>query len=77
MNANLSNREVEILHLIVEELTTSEIGKKLHLSKSTVESHRRKILSKFGVRNTAGMVRRAFELGLLNSNQNNYVSNTN
>jgi len=73
MVTKLSKREVEILHLITEEFTTAEIGKKLHLSKSTVETHRRKILNKFGVRNTAGMVRRAFELGLLNSNQKNYV----
>lgn len=77
MNSNLSKRELQILILITEELTTSEIGKKLHLSKSTVESHRCKILNKFGVRNTAGMVRRAFELGLINANQNAYVSKTN
>lgn len=79
MSTNLSKRELEVLHYISAEFTTSEIGTKLHLSKNTVETHRRNILNKFGVRNTAGMVRRAFELGLLkiNSNDNDYVYKTN
>jgi len=75
MKSLLSKRESEVLLYIAGEFTTSEIGNKLHLSKNTIETHRRNILSKLGVRNTAGMVRRGFELGFLklNSNESNYV----
>jgi DNA-binding NarL/FixJ family response regulator len=61
----LSRREKEVLQLIVDEHTTSEIAESLFISFGTVESHRRNIISKLGVRNTAGLVRMAFELGLL------------
>ena len=75
MKTILSKRELEVLNYISEEFTTTEIGNRLHLSRNTVETHRRNILNKFGVRNTAGMIRRGFELGLLtlNSNEKNYA----
>jgi len=78
MKSILSNRETEVLGYIADEFTTSEIGNKLHLSKNTIETHRRNILSKLGVRNTAGMIRRGFELGFLklNSNDNSYAIQT-
>ena len=66
MSTKLSKREVEVLLFIAKEFTTSEIGTQLYISKNTVETHRRNILNKLNVRNTAGMVRRGFELGLLN-----------
>ena len=52
----LSDREKEVLRLICEEFTTSEIAEKLFLSPRTVESHRERIMSKTGARNLAGMV---------------------
>jgi len=52
----LSNREWEVLKLICEEMTTKEIGEKLFLSPKTVENHRTRIMSKTGVRNSAGLV---------------------
>ena len=61
----LSRREKEVLQLIVDEHTTSEIAEALFISFGTVESHRRNIIGKLGVRNTAGLVRAAFEYGLL------------
>lgn len=61
----LSRRETEILNLIVEEYTTKEIAEKTFISFGTVETHRRNIINKLGVRNTAGLVRVAMELGLL------------
>ncbi len=61
----LTRRETEILKLIVEEHTTAEIAKKLFLGLSTVETHRKNLLSKVGVRNTAGLVRVALEHKLL------------
>ena len=53
---DLSERELEVLHLICEELTTPEIAEKLFLSPRTVEGYRKQLLEKTGVRNTAGLV---------------------
>ena len=61
----LSNREKEVLRLIVEEFTTQEIADQLFISLKTVETHRRNLLSKLNARNTAGLVRIAVEQGLV------------
>ena len=61
----LSRREKEILSLIIQEHTTQEISDALFISFGTVETHRRNIINKLGVRNTAGMVRVALEYQLL------------
>jgi len=62
----LSKREVEVLKLIAEEFTTQEIADQLFLSKHTIESYRKNLISKLGVRNLAGLTRYAVEKGLLN-----------
>lgn len=61
----LTNREVEVLALIADEATSQEIGEKLFISINTVESHRKNLISKFGVRNSVGLVKKAMEWGLL------------
>jgi DNA-binding NarL/FixJ family response regulator len=61
----LSKRELEILKYIVEEYTNEEIGKKLFISKRTVDTHRQNLLHKLGVKNTAGLVKYALELKLI------------
>ena len=63
---NISTREKEILHLIAFEKTSKEIALSLFISDHTVISHRKNLMEKLSVRNTAGLVRRGFELGLLN-----------
>jgi len=60
----LTPRENEVLQLIVEEHTINEIAKKLFISQCTVETHRVNLIHKLGVKNTAGLVRVAFEAGL-------------
>lgn len=60
----LTNREKEILALIIKEYTTDEIAEKIFLSIKTVESHRSNLMQKLGVKNSAGLVRVAFEKGL-------------
>ena len=62
---HLSRREKEVLSLIVDEFTTKEIAEKLFISFGTVETHRRNMISKLGVRNTAGLVRAVYEYDLL------------
>ncbi len=61
----LTRREKEILHLIIEELTTDEIAQRLFISSTTVISHRKNLLRKLNAKNTAGLVRAAYEFGLL------------
>lgn len=60
----LSERELEVLRLICQELTTTEIAGKLFLSPRTVEGHRNNILLKTGARNTAGLVVFAMNRGI-------------
>jgi DNA-binding NarL/FixJ family response regulator len=61
----LSEREREILSLICNELTIREIGLKLSLSENTVRNHRVNIMDKVGVKNTVGLVKFAYEVGLV------------
>ncbi len=61
----LTRRETEILKLIVEEMTTEEISAKLFISASTVISHRKSLLRKLNAKNTAGLVKKVYEFGLL------------
>jgi len=52
----LTEREEDVLRLIVEGLTSDEISRELFISKSTVDSHRKRILLKTQARNTAELV---------------------
>jgi DNA-binding NarL/FixJ family response regulator len=61
----ISRREKQILKLIVWEKTTQEIAEELFISFGTVETHRRNLLHKLDVKNTAGLVRVAMENKLL------------
>ena len=61
----LTKREKEILRLIIAEYTSPEIATKLFISQGTVETHRRNLISKMGVKNTAGLVRVAIEFKLV------------
>jgi DNA-binding NarL/FixJ family response regulator len=63
--AGLSPREKEILQLIAEEHTSSEIAKMLFISEKTVEKHRSKLMEKLNVRNLAGLVRMAVKYRLV------------
>lgn len=61
----LSDRETEVLKLICEEFTTSEIADKLFLSPRTIEGYRNRLLEKTGAKNTAGLVVFAARQGYL------------
>ncbi|MBK8498358.1 MAG: response regulator transcription factor [Flavobacteriales bacterium] len=60
----LTERELDVLRLICQELTTTEIAGKLFLSPRTVEGYRNNILQKIGARNTAGIVVYAMSKGI-------------
>lgn len=57
----LSDREFEVLRLLVEGLGPTEIGEKLHLSVKTVSTHKTRILEKLKVGSTAELVRYALQ----------------
>jgi len=57
----LTNRESEVLKLIVEGHTSPEIAKMLFISPRTVETHRSNLMNKLKIKNTAALVRYALE----------------
>ncbi|RXM50316.1 LuxR family transcriptional regulator [Chryseobacterium sp. CH25] len=57
----LTRREMEILKLICDGFSSKDICEKLFISINTVETHRKKILLKLNVKNTAGVVKYAIE----------------
>jgi DNA-binding NarL/FixJ family response regulator len=57
----LSDREFEVLRLLVDGLGPTEIGERLHLSVKTVSTHKTRILEKLNVKSTAELVRYAIE----------------
>lgn len=61
----LTDREMEVLRLVAREMTTQEIADRLFVAPSTVITHRKNIMAKLDVRNTAGMIRYALEMGLI------------
>jgi DNA-binding CsgD family transcriptional regulator len=63
--ASLTDRELEILKLIATELSNVEIAMKLDISRRTVETHRKNIMKKVGVKNSVGLARYAFSHGLM------------
>lgn len=60
----LSEREREVLELIVQELTSEEIAEKLFISKKTVDNHRQHLLTKTNSKSTVGLVKFAIKSGL-------------
>lgn len=63
----LTPRETEILKLIAEEHTNAEIAAALHISLRTVDTHKRNLLQKLDVKNTAGLVRFAIREGIVSN----------
>jgi DNA-binding NarL/FixJ family response regulator len=61
----ITRREKEVLLLIADGLTNTEIAKQLFLSTTTVDTHRKNLLAKFDVKNTASLIKRAAQLQLL------------
>lgn len=51
----LTDRELDVLKLIAQQYTSDEIAKKLYIAKSTVDSHRKNLISKLKVKNAVGL----------------------
>lgn len=63
--ANLSARELEIIRLIAKGDNSKEIGEKLHISRHTVDTHRRTILEKTNCTNAAELISYAIKGGVV------------
>jgi DNA-binding NarL/FixJ family response regulator len=61
----LTRREKEVLALIAEGMTNNEIAKKLFVSSTTVDTHRKNLLAKFDAKNTALLIRSASQMQLI------------
>lgn len=61
----LTDREVEVIRLIVSGLKSSEIAKQLFISVNTVDTHRKNIFSKTGVKNAVGLTHYARKHGIV------------
>jgi DNA-binding NarL/FixJ family response regulator len=72
---NISDREMEIIKLIAEGLSNKEVADKLFLSTHTVTTHRKNIMNKLGVNNTAGLVLFAVRENLVSPNHFLFASN--
>ena len=62
--AELTPREREVVQLIAEGLNAAQIGERLHVSTSTVDSHRKNSMSKLGVSSIAELTKYAIRTGL-------------
>jgi DNA-binding NarL/FixJ family response regulator len=61
----VTERELEIISLIAEEKSAKEIAVLLNLEPKTVESHKRRLMKRFGVKSSIGIIIYAFTTGLI------------
>ena len=61
----MTRREKEVLELIANGMTNNEIAKKLFISVSTVDTHRKNLLTKFESKNIASLIKTAMQLQLI------------
>ena len=61
----LTPRQIEVLRLMAEGLTTPEIARRLRLSGKTIETHRGEIMKRVGIHDIVGLVRYAVRVGLV------------
>ena len=61
----ITDRELEVLRLLAQELTSKQIAEKLFISERTVETHRKNLMRKTGANNGIGLMRYAYDKKLL------------
>ena len=61
----LTRREKEVLALIADGMTNNEIAKKLFIGVTTIDTHRKNLLAKLEVKNTASLIKTAMQLQLI------------
>jgi DNA-binding NarL/FixJ family response regulator len=61
----LTPREIEIIKLLAEGMSSPDIAKKLFRSSRTIDTHRTNIMKKIGVHNIAGLIKYAIQNGII------------
>lgn len=67
--AELSPRERQIIKLVVQGRSSSEIGEQLHLSPKTIDTYRSRLMAKLGVADVTALVRFAIRTGLIDAGE--------
>ena len=65
LDESLTERETEILKLIISGKTNKKIAKEIYRTERTVEYHRHRLMRKFGAHSAADLVKRAITMGLV------------
>ncbi len=65
LEKTLTNRQIQVLKMIAMEMTNEEIAQELFVDKRTIDTHRQNLKNKLHVKNTAGLVKAAYKLHLL------------
>lgn len=60
---SLTPREIEVMRLVIQDLSNAEIAEKIFISSTTVETHRRNLMKKLGVNSALGLMRWAMKYG--------------
>ena len=61
----ITRRQKEMLELIAAGMTNNEIAEKLFISAATVDTHRKNLLARFEVKNTAALIKKAIQMNLI------------
>jgi len=64
----LSPRQLEVLRLVAEGLTTPQIARRFTLSVKTIETHRSELMRRLDIHDVVGLVRYAVRVGLVSAN---------
>jgi DNA-binding NarL/FixJ family response regulator len=65
-NKRLGRREIEVLRLLAQGMTSPQIGNDLHIAASTVDVHRRNLMEKLNIHSVAELTKYAIRTGLTN-----------
>ena len=66
MEHPITEREREILKMICDEISLKDIASRLAVSEKTIQTHKLNIQNKLNVKSTVGLVKAAYQIGLLN-----------
>ena len=64
-NISLTPREIEVMQLVIQDLSNIEIAERIFIGVSTVETHRRNLMKKLGVNSALGLMKWAMKHGFL------------
>ncbi|GGD67259.1 DNA-binding response regulator [Emticicia aquatilis] len=64
-NIPLTPREIEVMQLVIQDLSNIEIAERIFINVTTVETHRRNLMKKVGVNSALGLMRWAMKNGFL------------